>query len=160
MRRRPPILLSIAIALVFALALAPEALAAAGGGSAGFGGGGGGGGGGPGSRVAIYILLPLLVRVALVLSALGLLYLMFPRGAPFIQRWWEARKDSGRAARRRTAKRERRVELAAAGAAEEGPTFAPDAVRASGAQLFIDIQAAWDADDRVRLRGLVAPELL
>jgi predicted lipid-binding transport protein (Tim44 family) len=170
MRRRPPILLSIAIALVFALVLAPEALAAAGGGSAGFsgGGGGGGGGGGHGSGFAIYIVLQLLFRIALlghglgalVLIALGLLYLMFTRGAPFIQRWWEARKDSGRAARRRTAKRERRVELAAAEAAEEDPTFAPDAVRASAAKLFIDIQAAWDADDRVRLRGLVAPELL
>jgi predicted lipid-binding transport protein (Tim44 family) len=168
MKRRPPILLIIAIALVFALALAPEALAAAGGGSAGFSGGGGGGGGGHGSGFAIYIVLQLLFRIALLghglgalfLIACGLLYLMMTRGRPFMQRWWDARKDSGRAARRRTAKRERRVELAAAEAAEEDPAFAPDAVRASAAKLFIDIQAAWDADDRVRLRGMVAPELL
>src|ERR1039458_2075657 len=170
MRRRSAILLIIAIALLFALAVAPVALAAAGGGSAGFGGGGGdgGGGGGGGSGFAIYVVLQLLFRIALLghglgalfLIALGLIYLMMTRGRLFMQRWWEARKDSGRAARRRTAKRERRVELAAAEAAEEDPTFAPDAVRASAAKLFIDIQAAWDADDRVRLRGLVAPELL
>jgi predicted lipid-binding transport protein (Tim44 family) len=171
MRRRPSILLIIAIALVLALALAPEALASAGGGSAGFGGGGGGGGGGRGgggSGFAIYVVLQLLFRIALLghglgalfLIALGLLYLAVTRGGPFMSRWWEARKDSGRAARRRTAKRQRRVELAAAEAAEEDPTFAPDSVRASAAKLFIDIQAAWDADDRVRLRGLVAPELL
>jgi predicted lipid-binding transport protein (Tim44 family) len=52
------------------------------------------------------------------------------------------------------------VELAAAEAAEDDPAFAPDTVRPRAAQLFVDIQSAWDAGDRMRLRGLVAPELL
>ena len=52
-------------------------------------------------------------------------------------------------------KRERRVELAAAEAAEEDPEFAPDNVRATATQLFLDIQNAWDRDDRTELRGLV-----
>jgi predicted lipid-binding transport protein (Tim44 family) len=56
--------------------------------------------------------------------------------------------------------RERRVELAAAEAAEADPTFAADAVRHAAARLFCDIQSAWDADDRGRLRSLVGPDLL
>ncbi len=58
------------------------------------------------------------------------------------------------------AQRERKVELAAAEAAEDDPAFAPDVVRPAAAQLFLDIQKAWDARDRIRLRALVAPELL
>jgi predicted lipid-binding transport protein (Tim44 family) len=52
------------------------------------------------------------------------------------------------------------VELAAAEAAEDDEAFSPEQVRAQAAKLFLDIQSAWDARDRVRLRGLVAPELL
>ena len=52
------------------------------------------------------------------------------------------------------------MELAAAEAADSDPAFAADAVRDAAAQLFSDVQAAWNGDDRVRLRGLVAPDLL
>jgi predicted lipid-binding transport protein (Tim44 family) len=62
--------------------------------------------------------------------------------------------------RRRRAKRVRRVELAAAEAAEDDPDFAPDKVRAGAETLFRDVQWAWDALDRDRLRTLVGRELL
>jgi predicted lipid-binding transport protein (Tim44 family) len=58
------------------------------------------------------------------------------------------------------AQRERKVELAAAEASEDDPAFAPDVVRPAAAKLFLDIQRAWDSGDRMRLRALVAPELL
>jgi predicted lipid-binding transport protein (Tim44 family) len=138
-------------------------LAAAGGGSAGFGGGGGGGGGGKG--FALYILLQLLVRIALighgigaaVLVAVFLLWLLFARVLPS---WRSASQESGPAARRRTARRERRVELAAAEAADDDPAFAPETVRADAVTLFGDIQTAWDRGDRARLQQLVAPGLM
>src|SRR5436305_722888 len=56
--------------------------------------------------------------------------------------------------------REARVELAAAEAAEDDTAFAPGRVRRQAAKLFVEIQSAWDAHDRARLRELVAPELL
>ena len=166
-RRRATFILLALLGL--SLLLAPAALAAAGGGSSGFGGGGGGGGGHGGGRgVGLYIILQLLFRIALlghglgalVLVALFLLYVVYARVTPQARAAWSARRDSGRASRRRVAGRERRVELAAAEAAEDDPAFAPDHLRASAAELYRDIQAAWDADDRIRLRGLVAPELL
>ena len=164
-RRRTALILLAALAL--ALLVAPAALAVAGGGSAGFSGGGGGGGG-HGSGFAIYVILQLLFRIALlghglgavVLVALLLLYLFVTRAIPLIQAWWAARTGARGGRRQRTSTRERRVELAAAEAAEEDPAFAPDTVRATAKQLFFDIQTAWDASNRTRLRGLVAPELL
>lgn len=168
MSRRRVILIALA-ALALALAIAPEALAAAGGGSAGFsGGGGGGGGGGHGGGFAIYIVLQLLFRIALlghglgalVLLALALIYLFFKKFLPYLQEWWATRSAAASGGRKRTSQRERRVELAAAEAAEEDPAFAPDNIRASAKRLFFDIQQAWDAEDRVRLRGLVGPDLL
>ncbi|MGN6869745.1 MAG: TIM44-like domain-containing protein [Solirubrobacteraceae bacterium] len=162
MRRR--VIIGVAVALV-ALVRAPEALAAAGGGSSGFGGGGeGGGGGGHGSGFAIYLLLQLLFRIALLGHGLGalfligiaLLYFLFTRVIP------HARNSSGSGprARRRTAKRQRRVELAAAVAAEEDPAFAPDAVRANATALFKQIQTAWTRGDRAALARMVGPDLL
>jgi predicted lipid-binding transport protein (Tim44 family) len=56
--------------------------------------------------------------------------------------------------------RQRRVELAAAEAAEDDPAFAPDAVRSAATSLFNDIQAAWSADDRSKLGTLVGPDLM
>jgi predicted lipid-binding transport protein (Tim44 family) len=162
-RRRTVLLTLVAVALL-ALVLAPAALAAAGGGSAGFGGGGGGGGGGGhGSGFALYLLLQLLFRIALlghglgalVLIALAVLYFLFTRVIPHAR----SSGASGRRARRRTAKRERRVELAAAVAAEEDPAFAPDAVRANATALFKQVQAAWSRGDRVALSRMVAPDL-
>ncbi len=156
--------LAALVALALALILAPEALAAAGGGSSGFGGGSGGGGRGAG----LYILIQILIRIAifghglgaLILIGLIVLALLFTNLAPKAQGAWAARGSSGRAARRRTARRERRVELAAAEAAEDDPAFAPENVRAQATRLFNDIQAAWDGDDRARLHQLVAPDLL
>jgi predicted lipid-binding transport protein (Tim44 family) len=58
------------------------------------------------------------------------------------------------------AERSRKVELAAAEAAEDDPAFAPDAVRSEAARLFTRVQSAWDAGNRTRLAALVAPALL
>jgi predicted lipid-binding transport protein (Tim44 family) len=91
----------------------------------------------------------------LIILAVIVLY-VFPR----LIMWWRGQQSSGPAARRRVAQRERRVELAAAEAAEDDPAFAPDVVRPAATRLFLDIQRAWDAGDRMRLRALVAPELL
>ena len=60
----------------------------------------------------------------------------------------------------KTSKRERRVELAAAEAADEDPDFGPEQVRENGKRLFLGIQSAWDRGDRQALRELVAPDLL
>lgn len=156
------------LALVLVLVLAPEALAAAGGGSAGFNGGGGGGGGGHGSGFALYILIQLLIRIALlghglgalVLVALVLMWLMATRGMPAMQSFFATRTAQRSGGRRRRSQRERRVELAAAEAAEDDPEFAPDRVRATARQLFMEIEKAWDAGDRAGMRGLVSPDLL
>lgn len=169
MRRRSRghrLALTLLIAAVLTLLLAAPALAAAGGGSAGFGGGGGGGGGGRGA--GLYILFQILIRIAIlghglgavVLIALVLIWLLFTRVTPQARSAFTERRRSGRSARRQVAKRERRVELAAAEAAEDDPAFAPDAVRPAAAQLFEQIQRTWSADDRVALTRLVGPKLL
>ncbi len=161
MRRRGAFLLLLALAL--ALMLAPDALAAAGGGSGGFSGGGGGGGRGAG----LYILIQILVRIAifghgvgaLVLIGLIVMAVLLARVAPRARAFWTAHETAGHTASRRTARRERSVELAAAEAAEYDPAFAPDVVKPAAVQLFMDIQSAWTAGARARLRGLVAPDL-
>ena len=143
-RRRSSWSSGCAIALA-ALVLAPTALASAGGGSAGFGGGGGGeGGGGGGSGVGVFIIIQILFRIAvlghglgaLVLIALFIAYLVITRVMPNAQRSWSARSASGPKARRRSAQRQRRVEAAAAEAAEDDAAFAPDAVKANATALF------------------------
>jgi predicted lipid-binding transport protein (Tim44 family) len=164
-RRR--VLLTALVVLGLTLIVTPAALAAAGGGSAGFSGGGGGGGHG-GSGFAIYIVLQLLFRIALlghgvgalVLIGLALIYFFVKKGIPYIQEWWATRASARSGGHKRNSQRERRVELAAAEAAEDDPAFAPDTVRATATRLFLEIQKAWDADDRMHLRGLVAPDLL
>lgn len=169
-RRRIVLLVAAAVALT-ALALAPEALAAAGGGSAGFGGGGGGdggGGGGGGRGFGFYILIQLLVRIAvlghglgaLVLIGLALLYFLMTRVVPHTRSAWAAQGSRGRKARRRVAERQRRVQAAAAEAAEDDPAFAADAVRASAGNLFKQIQSAWSRGDRRALTQSVGPDLL
>jgi predicted lipid-binding transport protein (Tim44 family) len=168
MSRRKRITLIALVIGVLALLTAPAALASAGGGSAGFSGGGGGGGGGGGSGVAIYLLFQLLFRIALighglgalVLVALALMWLFATRGMPKIQAWFAERAARRSGGRKRRSDRERKVELAAAEAADDDPEFAPDQVRATARSLFMEIQKAWDADDRIHLRGLVAPDLL
>jgi predicted lipid-binding transport protein (Tim44 family) len=165
MTRRRIALIALAI-LAISLIAAPVALAAAGGGSSGFSGGGGGGG--HGSGFALYLLLDLLFHIALlghglgalVLIGLALLYIFFKKVVPMIVNWWQTQAASRSGGKHRTSQRERRVELAAAEAAEDDPEFAPDQVRASAKKLFLDIQHAWDAEDRVKLRSLVGEDLL
>lgn len=165
-RRRIALVALAAVAVV--LVVAPAALAAAGGGSSGFSGGGGGGGGGHGGGFALFIVIRLLIDIAvlghglgaLVLIGLALLYLLVTRGLPKLQAWWAERAARRSGGHRKTSKRERRVELAAAEAADEDPDFAPDHVRAAAGRLFLDIEKAWDTGDRTAMRGLVAPDLL
>ena len=171
--RRRRIALIALIVLVLALVIVPTALAAGGGGTSGFSGGGGdggggGGGGGGGKGFAIYIIFQLLFRIALLGHGLGalflvailIIYLVMTRVAPGTRNFWSARRSQGRAARRQTAQRQRRVEAAAAEAAEDDPAFAPEVVREQAAALYIQIQKAWDAHDTGRLAYLVGPDLL
>ncbi len=167
-RRRRLALIALA-ALAVALIVAPAALAAAGGGSSGFSGGGeGGGGGGGGSGFALFILFRLLIDIAVLGHGLGLLFLIglallywfVTRGLPKLQAWWAERAAQRSGGHHKASKRERRVELAAAEAADEDPDFAPERVRADARALFLDIEKAWDSGDRLAMRGLVAPELL
>ena len=174
--RQRRVLLILVGAGALALLVAPAAFAAAGGGSSGFSGGGGGGGG-RGNGFALYLLFDLLIHIAVLGHGLGALVLVcvaavwffVTRVMPGMSDQWHARaarrrsnsQETQRAQRRAGPRsRERRVELAAAEAAEADPEFAADAVRDAAASLFADVQAAWNADDRVALRGLVAPELL
>ena len=166
--RKRNFLLAAVLIVIAALVLAPEALAAAGGGSAGFGGGGGGGeGGGGGGGFGFFILIQLLFRIAvlghglgaLVLIALFIAYLVITRVMPSAQRSWSARGSSGPKAKRRVAQRQRRVQAAAAEAAEDDAAFAADAVKANATALFKQVQAAWDRGDRSRLATLVGPDL-
>jgi predicted lipid-binding transport protein (Tim44 family) len=174
-RRRRLAIAAAIVAIAAVLIGAPEAFAAAGGGSHSFGGGGGGGGGGGfggdgggGRGVGIYILFQILIRIAvlghglgaLFLIALALVWFTFRRMGPQASRFWSARQRSGRAARADTARRERRVQLAAAEAAEDDPAFAPDVVKPAAAALFMEIQGAWDTGNRQTLQRLVAPKLL
>jgi predicted lipid-binding transport protein (Tim44 family) len=166
---RRALLIALSVVLVVLLA-APIAFGAAGGGSAGFSGGdgGGGGGGGGGNAFVLFLLFRVLFDIALIGHGLGFLVLLalaavwwiYTRGFPMGMRYWAARSSQGRSYRRTTRKRERRVELAAAEAADENPIFGPQAVRTAAAQLFTDIQLAWSADDRITLRGLITPALL
>jgi len=166
---RKRLVLILLAALALALIVAPAAFASAGGGSAGFSGGGGeGGGGGGGSGFALFILFQLLFRIALlghglgllVLIALGLMWWFATRGMPKLQAWLATRAAQRSGSKRRNSKRERRVELAAAEAAEDDPDFAPDHVRASARQLFMEIEKAWDTGDRGRMEQLVSRDLL
>ncbi len=165
---RKRLLIALAVVALAALVLAPAALAAGGSGSAGFGGGGGEGGGGGGGGVGVFILIQLLIRIAvlghglgaLVLIALAIVYFIFTRVVPQAPRFWAARNGAGPRARRRTAQRQRRVETAAAVAADEDAAFAPDAVKANTSALFKQIQTAWTAGDRAKLGRLVTPDLL
>ena len=125
-------------------------------------------GGGGGKAFFIYVILRAIVDLIIfshgatrfiVIGLIVAAVLFFWLG-PKIRRWRAAQESQGRAARRQTAKRERRTELAAAEAADDDPMFAPDNVRAAAARLYNEVQVAWDQRDRVKLRSLVSPELL
>jgi predicted lipid-binding transport protein (Tim44 family) len=162
---RKRLIIALAIALI-ALVAAPAALAAAGGGSSGFGGGGEGGGGG-GRGFGFYILIQLLFRIAvlghglgaLVLIAVAILWFVATRVMPHAQSSWSARGGTATQSRRRSAERQRRVTAAAAEAAEDDPAFAADVVKPAAANLFKQVQAAWDRGDRAALQRLVGPDL-
>ncbi len=142
--------------------------AAAGGGSAGFGGGGGFHGGGGGKAFALYFIFRLLLDLliwghgigALIVVGLILAFIAFNYLGPKAQRMYDSQRSTGRATRRKVAQRERRVELAAAEAAEDDDAFSPEVVRAQATALFKQVQAAWDRADRQRLGYLVAPSLM
>ena len=148
----------VAAAILVGLVVVPDAFARAGGGSSSFGRGGGGGGVGRGFGRGHFFFLPVSGGGGLLLFILVLVvvFVVLPR----VLSWWQGQQSAGVVSRRRVAARERRVELAAAEAAEDDAAFAPERVRSQAARLFVDIQSAWDAGDRVRLRGLVAPELV
>jgi predicted lipid-binding transport protein (Tim44 family) len=97
---------------------------------------------------------------ALVLIALAIAYLIITRVMPNASRSWSARNGSGPKAKRRVAERQRRVQAAAAEAAEDDAAFAADAVKANATALFKQVQTAWDRGDRAALSRLVAPDLL
>jgi predicted lipid-binding transport protein (Tim44 family) len=164
-RRRRILLVAIAVAAL-ALIAAPAAFASAGGGSSGFSGGGGEGGGGNG--FVVFVLFELLIHIAvlghglgaLFLVAIGLLYLFVTKVLPKLIDWWAHRAAANGPRRRRPSQRERRVQLAAAVAADEDPAYAADEIVASAAQLFSEIQRAWDAGDRARLAMLAGPDLM
>jgi predicted lipid-binding transport protein (Tim44 family) len=176
--RRRTLLFALALVALLALALAPGALAAAGGGSAGFSGGGGGfggggggfsgGGGGAGHAFVLFLVFRALFDIALLGHGLGFVVLVLlaaawwfmTSGLPRMQRSWAARSRQGHAHRRETRKRSRKVELAAAEAADQNPIFGPAAVREAAASVFTDIQLAWSNDNRIALRGLITPSLL
>ena len=154
-------MVAVVVALSGGLLAVSDAFARAGGGSSGFGGfgrGGGGSGHGFGFGHGHFLFIPvgggggllLLILIAVIV------FLVLPR----LMIWWRAQQNAGAASRRQVAQRERRVELAAAEAAEDDAAFAPEEVRSQARSLFMEIQSAWDAGDRVRLRGLVAPELM
>ncbi|HEV3390103.1 MAG TPA: TIM44-like domain-containing protein, partial [Solirubrobacteraceae bacterium] len=148
-------LIAIAAAVAAMLVNASSALALGGGGSAGFGGGGGGGFGGGGFGGGYYggggggighisggvvVAIVIAVLVILVASYLYARMLVLAR-------------------RHHIRQREHRVETAAAVAAEDDSLFDTDTVHQQAAQLWLDIQSAWDSGDRKHLQELVGPEL-
>lgn len=159
MRRRARGLLLAGLGGLSLLAvLAPDALARAGGGSFGFGGGGrgfGGGGGGFGRGHFFFIPVGGGGGFFLFILVLILVFWLLPR----LVSWWRIQQSAGRPQRRRVSQRARRVETAAAEAAEDDPAFAPDVVKPAAAQLFLAIQTAWDRGDAATLSHLVGPDL-
>ena len=141
------------------LLAASDALARGGSGSSHFGGFGRGGGSfGRGFGHGHFLFIPVGGGggLFLFLVVLAVIFFVLPR----LMTWWRRQQSAGVASRRRVSQRERQVKLAAAEAAEDDSAFEPEQVRSQAASLFLEIQAAWDARDRARLRELVAPELL
>lgn len=138
---------ALAVSVLLALSASP-AYAAAGGGSSGFHGGGGGGrggGGGGGLFIILWLLThPIALGIVLIAAACFAFY-------TYVQ--------SARYKARRH-KRARRVELAAAEAAEDDAAFDPATVRDQATRLFKDIQAAWDRGDQAALAEMVGPDLM
>ncbi len=79
------------------------------------------------------------------------------RKATFSRAYAKAR-DRATAARR--ARRAEEVRRRALVAAEDDPVFAADHVVEEAGRLFVEIQEAWDRDDRDALAALVGPDLM
>jgi predicted lipid-binding transport protein (Tim44 family) len=161
--------LSAAVALM--MLTAQPALARFGSGSSHFGGGsshsfggGGGGFGGRGFGHGHFFFIPIGGGggiLFLIIIAIIIFWIL-----PKLIVWWRGQQTAGRssvrqrvAGRQRIEERERKVELAAAEASEDDSAFSPDAVKPAAADLFKQLQAAWDRDDRATLSKLVAPDL-
>lgn len=156
----PGALVTIGATISTALLTASAALARGGGGSHGFSGGGShssgtghlggstyyGGSSGSGTHVSGAVV------GAVIGGVLGLVILVFV-GLYLYRRMVVLRRTHGVSAR------EHRVQTAAAVAAEDDAAFASDTVHQEAAELFLDIQDAWDTNDRARLQGRVGPEL-
>jgi predicted lipid-binding transport protein (Tim44 family)/uncharacterized membrane protein YgcG len=151
-KNRPMLRRLAPLSALLTLLLCSSALASAGGGSSGFGGGGGGGfsggggsysgGGGSaslgtGGTLAVFAIIGLIVLVVFVAGLISAAKL-----------------------RRRRRERVARVTTASAEAAADDAAFAAETVTGQAAQLFLDVQTAWDARDRDRLRQLVGPDLM
>ena len=119
-------------------------IASAGGGSSGFGGGGGGGGssfgGGSGSGGGD----PLFALI--VVGFFVLIFVWAFIKAHLLERQWREREE--------------RVRLASAEAAQDDPAFAAEAVEAGAANLFREVQDAWNDRDRRRLALVVGQDLM
>ncbi len=147
--------------LALGLLVVGSASARAGGGSGGFGHGfgGGGGGGGFGGRgggghggglfVLFFIFTHPLLLALIVIAIAVVLVVSWVRSAAYRARLRARRRARGR-----------RVELAAAEAAEDDEAFAVNTVREQAAALFRETQVAWDARDRTTLSGIVGPDLM
>jgi predicted lipid-binding transport protein (Tim44 family) len=156
-------LIAIPAALLGTWVAAGPALALGGGGSAGFGGGGGGFGGGgggfggggfgggyygggPGPGGGAHLGFG--TFLAIVIAGILVFIAVVAYGRMMVL-----------ARRHHVRERERRVKTAAAVAAEDDDAFDSDTVHAQAAQLWLDIQSAWNTSDRGRLQQLVGPEL-
>ena len=169
MRRRRLLIVSLLV-LIAAAVLPAEALARGGSGSSAFGGDGGGGfgGGGGGKGFVIYVAIRLLLDLiifghgtgALIALALVIAAYFYFYGGRKVTDWFTAQRQRGPARRRQAKLRQRRVELAAAEAADNDDAFDPAQVKAAGERIFIDIQSAWSRNDTAALRKLVAPRLM
>jgi predicted lipid-binding transport protein (Tim44 family) len=162
MTRRSPLpraLAALAGSLLFLVLMAPAALARAGSGSSGFSGGGssggssGGGSFGGGSsyggsstagNIAVGVMIGLVV----------LIFIGYWIYRQAVNAWVRGKL------RVRRERRVKRVELAAAEAAEDDAAFAVDAIRQGADQLFRQVQAAWSENDIATLDKLVADELM
>jgi predicted lipid-binding transport protein (Tim44 family) len=155
------VLLTIWATIFTALSTASAAWARGGGGSHGFSGGGGGGGGGSSSSHSTYYYgggsgNGTHVSGAVVGAVIGGIVgavLIIVIGIYAYRRMVAARTQHG------TTKRAHRVETAAAVAAEDDSAFASDTVHKEASDLFLEIQDAWDKNDRARLQKLVGPDL-
>jgi predicted lipid-binding transport protein (Tim44 family) len=114
-------------------------------------GGGGGSGGGSISGTGLLVLAGIVTTV-LVVGAV-----QEKRKATWSRAYARAR-DRVTAARR--SRRREEVDRTALVAAEDDPAFAAERVRTEAEELFVQIQEAWDRDDREALAARVAPDLM